>query len=175
MMTGKKFSTVRNIGLVTCKHGFLTPLLVQIKNTVLIYVCSFGCTLIFKCLLLHAHVGRFLSRFCDYSRPSTSVAPHVRSVSCHELVNIQLPFDNQYIFGTPHCFHWKTPFCKILISPRPTWLSSMWVWLVTFWVQIIEVSDNRGSDVNQGCTVQPHICSLKALYYVSMQHLLHPE
>ena len=88
-----------------------------------------------------------LSSFCNYSQSPTSVVLHIGCICSHELANIQLLFNNQHIFGTLDCLdYWKTPFCKISQLPRPMWVLQIWVWLVKFCVQIIEVSDNRGLD-----------------------------
>ena len=88
-----------------------------------------------------------LSSFCNYSQSPTSVVLHIGCICSHELANIKLLFNNQHIFGTLDCLdYWKTPFCKISQLPRPMWVLQIWVWLVKFSVQIIEVSDNRGSD-----------------------------
>ena len=51
-----------------------------------------------------------LSSFCDCSQLSTSIALQIGSICSHEVANTQLLFNNQYIFGTLHCFDdWKTP------------------------------------------------------------------
>ena len=65
----------------------------------------------------------FFENLCDCSRSSTSIALRIGSICSHELANVQLLFNNQYIFGTPCYFDdWKTAFCKISQSPQPTWL-----------------------------------------------------
>ena len=110
-------------------------------------------------------VGHFLWGFCDCSQSSTSVVLHIGSIGSQELANVQLLFDNQYIFGTPRCF-WrlKNTILQDFAIAKTHVALVMWVWLVKFCIRIIEVSDNWGSDKpRMHCKSSRNTCSFYLL------------
>ena len=93
--------------------------------------------------------------------------------STHELANIQLLFNNQYIFGTPRCF-WQLENAVLqdFAIAKTHMAFVIWVWLVKFCIRIIEVWKIEDALYIHKCSMLLHVCKME-IHIFKIYILLH--
>ena len=149
MLALKNVSTVRieqNQHWPGNRHGFSHSVAGPNQNSAHLASAAHRSSSIFS----HAHVGHFLSSFCDCSQLSTSVALCIGSICSHELANTQPLFNN---FWHSALLWWLENVILQDFAIAMTYMAFVNMGVAfEICIRIIEVSDNWGSD-NRACTV----------------------